>query len=107
MNFQEIFDTIKDDTVKLVELTLSGFKKQAIQEAHDFLDSTKDKLARWTQLLVEGSLTPDEFTFLLRGQEGLAKMQVLLQVGLTKIQADQFIGSLLNLVVKVVVAAIP
>ncbi|MCY7352175.1 MAG: hypothetical protein LH606_16170 [Cytophagaceae bacterium] len=101
-DFQQIFDTLKEDVVKLVTLTVSTHRDQAIDDANAFLTVSRDKLEQYTRLLVTGDLAPDDFAWLVSGLKSLAKMELLLQVGLAKIRVDQFVQSLLSLITDVI-----
>jgi hypothetical protein len=101
-NFEEIFSAIKTNIEDLVKLTLTHYKKEALDDAKAFLESTKDKLKRWTELLAAKQLSTEDFEWLVESQKDLAKMTLLKQKGLAEIRIDQFKKSLLNLIVDTV-----
>jgi len=102
MDFGEIFEEIKTKTVELAKITVKEYAEEAKQDAMAFLETSKEKLERWTRLLANGDLSTDEFEYLVNSQQSLAQMKVLTQSGLAQIRADQFKQGLLNLVVDVV-----
>lgn len=104
--FDEIFESIKDGSEELIKLTVSNFKTEALADTKGFLMSSKDKLERWTRLLIEKQITTEDFEFLVKSQESLAEMNLLLQAGLAKIRIDLFVGSLLNLIIDTVFKAV-
>lgn len=101
-NFEELFSELKTNMEDLVKLTLSNYKKEALEDAKTFLESTKDKLKRWTELLAAKQLSTEDFEWLVESQKDLAKMTLLKQKGLAEIRIDQFKKSLLNLIVDTV-----
>ena len=102
MDFGEIFDELKSKTIDLAKLTVKEYAEEAKKDALAFLESSKEKLERWTTLLAKGDITTDEFEYLVNSQQSLAQMKALTQAGLAQIRADQFKQGLLNLVVDVV-----
>lgn len=101
-NFEDIFSALKTNIEDLVKLTLTNYKKEAFDDAKVFLESTKGKLKKWTELLAAKQLSTEDFEWLVESQKDLAKMTLLKQKGLAEIRIDQFKKSLLNLIVDTV-----
>ncbi|MFN8357628.1 MAG: hypothetical protein U0Y10_24430 [Spirosomataceae bacterium] len=97
--FQDLFDQIKTSSVDLAKESFDEFFTEAKQDADGFLNDTRDKLERWTTLLMDGLLDKDEFEMLVKSLKTSAKMEFLLQKGITKIKIERFLRKLLGLVV--------
>ena len=101
-NFNELFETLKEGVISLAKDSFSDFVKEAKSDGKNFLDSTKEKLERWTKLLAAGDITGEDFQFLILSQKDLAQMTALKEAGVTLIRIDQFKSNLINLVVNTV-----
>jgi len=106
INFQEIFNGLKDEVVKLALSTFKEYKNQAKTDAINLVESIKGNLENWTVLLAEGKLSKSDFEFLVLAQKELIEMNALKQAGLALIKADEFKNSLLNLVTKTIIGLI-
>lgn len=103
INFQEIFNELKDEAVKLGLSTLNAYKAQAKTDAINLLENLKTNLENWTVQLAEGKLSKSDFEFLVLAQKELIEMNALKQAGLALIKVDEFKNSLLNLVAKTII----
>jgi hypothetical protein len=106
VDFKAIFEQLKKDVEALAESTLKNYVSKAKTDAQTMLNQMKDKLQRWTTLLIEGKLTTEDFEWLVNSQKDLIQMAALKQAGLAAIRIDQFKASLLNLVVDTVFSMI-
>lgn len=106
INFQEIFNGLKDEAVKLGLSTFNAYKNQAKTDAVSLLENLKENLENWTIQLAEGKLSKSDFEFLILGQKELIEMNALKQAGLALIKADEFKNSLLNLIAKTIIGLI-
>ncbi|MEP2276085.1 MAG: hypothetical protein ABJH98_11560 [Reichenbachiella sp.] len=102
MDFDEIYDELKSKISELAKLSAKKYAEEAKQDANDFLESSKEKLKKWTKLLAAGEISTDEFEWLVNSQQSLAQMKVLTQAGLAQIRVDQFKQSVLNIIVDVI-----
>jgi hypothetical protein len=101
-DFNDLFEDLKKGVTNLAESTLKNFVKKAKSDGQQMLDDMKEKLQRWTQLLIERKLTTEDFEWLVNSQKDLIQMAALKQAGLAAIRIDQFKASLLNMVVDTV-----
>lgn len=101
-NFPELFNHLKDDVVTLAQVSVKKFAVDAKNDALNLLNSMKEKLERWTVLLVKGDLTTEDFEWLANSQKDLVEMEGLKQAGLAAIRIDQFKNSVLNMIVDTV-----
>jgi hypothetical protein len=101
-NFEQIFDEIKSQIAQLAKITVSKYATEAKKDADEFLESSREKLKKWTLLLAEGAIDTSEFEWLVNSQQGLAQMKLLTQAGLAQIRADQFKNAVLLVIVDVI-----
>lgn len=99
MNFQDIFNELKDNIVTLAKISFKKFADQAAQDGKQLLEDLKDRLQRWTELLAQGQITPGDFEMLVLNQKDLIEMAALRQAGLSAIKAEQFRDSIINVVI--------
>lgn len=106
INFQDIFNSLKQGVSNLAETSLKNFIGQAKSDGQNILDSMKDNLQNWTTQLANGEISPADFKFLVLGQKDLLEMVALKQAGLLLVQIDEFRNGVLNLIVNTVTGAI-
>ena len=102
-NFDEILQDLKDNALALIKSTLFDFKDQAQEDVIAFFNSSKDKLEKWTQALINEDLSKEDFKWLLESQKDLMVMNGLKQAGLAKIRTDKLKNALVNMIVDTVV----
>ena len=107
INFQDLFNGLKDDVITLARASFKTFTKEAEQDAQNLLEGMKDNLSRWTALLAEGSLSTEDFQLLINAQKDLAEMKVLQRTGLAIIRIEQFRDSIIHLVTDTIFQALP
>ena len=106
INFDDLFQQLKDGITGLAKSTVKKYVNEAKDDGKSLLESMKDKLQRWTKLLINGDLTTSDFEWLVNSQKDLVQMTALKQAGLAAIRIDQFKNSVLNLVVDTIFSAI-
>jgi hypothetical protein len=107
INFAEIFEKLKEDIANLASSTLKNYVNDAKTDGLKMLESMKEKLQKWTQLLADQKLTTSDFELLVNSQKDLIEMACLKQAGLAAIRVEQFKSSLFNLVVDTIFHLIP
>ena len=111
VNITQILSQIEQSVITLAETTVSNYKNQAIQDGKDLLSAIKDDLVRWTNLLAQGSLTVEEFEFLVGSEKEVIEMNALEQAGLAAVRIASFAEGVLNVVIdtvlKMVIGNIP
>lgn len=105
-DFNDIFQGLKSAIESYAKKEVNDYWKEAVGDAGEFLDKTKDQLERWTKRLSNGELSTDDFTWLVKGKKDLAEMKLLKQAGLTLIRVDQFKAGLLDVIVNTVVGKV-
>lgn len=106
VDFKTILEQLKKNVEDLAERTLKHYAGKAKDDGKKMLNDMKEKLERWTKLLIDGKLTTEDFEWLVNSQKDLIQMNALKQAGLAAIRIDQFKASLLNLVVDTVFSVI-
>lgn len=101
-DFNDLFELLKKGVTDLAESTLKKYVSKAKSDGQKMLEEMKEKLKRWTELLVEGKLTTEDFEWLVNSQKDLIQMEALKMAGLAAIRIDQFKASLMNMVVDTV-----
>jgi hypothetical protein len=98
-NINAVLDGLKLEAVDLAKDTFKDFTATAKRDVDDFLNESREQLERWTTLLVEKQLTKEEYEMLVRSLKTSAKMEGLLQKGVTKARTERFLRKLLVLVI--------
>lgn len=98
---------LKDGIAQLVAQTLHDHRKAAVADAAAFLKKTQADLDRWGRGLAAGTLTPEDFAFLVKGKRDLAEMQALKQAGLALVRIDQFRNAVIDLVIETAIKMVP
>jgi len=93
--FMAIFNKEVSKTAKDL---FSGYAKQAVKDASDFIANTKKDIKTWIDQLSKGEITLDDFEFFLKGQKDLAKMNALKQKRLGIVQINKFKSALIDIV---------
>ena len=96
--FKEFLDILKDETEKVVRAEWQDCKEAALRDGGAFVEKTKADLERWTALLALGSLSREDFEWLLKGKKDLAELEALKQAGLAQVRLDRFRDSILGVV---------
>ena len=81
-------------------------KEEAVEDSKEFLTQVKDDVQRWTTLLIEGKLSSDDLTWLIKGKRALAELLFLKDKGLAKPELDAFFEGLLETILKTAIAIV-
>lgn len=95
--FEEFWSTLVEEIGSLARSQLERFKDEAISDAKDFLEGSREDLQRWALLVEEGRLTRADLEFLVQGRISLARMRALERAGLARADIDRFRRSVVNL----------
>ena len=101
-DFNDLYEQLKQGVIDLAESTVKKYASKAKADGKQMLEDMKERLKRWTELLTEEKLTTEEFEWLINSQKDLIQMAALQQSGLAVIRIDQFVASLLNMIVDTV-----
>ena len=75
------------------------FKDAAVEHGNDFFNNSKEDLQQWTESLVNGTLTKEEFEWILASKKDALEIVALEKIGLTKVACDRFVKGVLDLMV--------
>lgn len=98
-NFDDILkDFKKNSALQTITGILFDFKDQAMEDINQFLNSSKNKLKKWTNSPAKGKLSREDCKWLLESQIDLMAINGLKQAGLAKIQIDKLKNALVNVI---------
>ncbi len=98
-NFDDFWKTLETGLEQLALKNWKDVKAAAEADGRAFLDKTRADLERWSKLMVAGSLTKDDFEWLVAGKKDLAEMQALKKAGLSLVRVERFQNALISLVI--------
>lgn len=98
IDFPDILNQLKTNVVNLSQTTFKDYAKDLKADAQKTLDNMKPELKKWANQLAEGSLTEEEFAWLLNSKKDLIEITALKNAGIAKIKIDQFKSSILNVI---------
>jgi len=99
INFDQFFETLKAGVIDIAKAEASDFLQEATDDGQQFLDDSRNKLIKWTNMLNEGALDKDEFASLVRGQKDLAAMHALKQAGMAAVRIDRIRVAVIDLII--------
>ena len=102
MDFDEILKQLKENLLKLVNDEYEDFKGSGEKVVNDFLNNSKQKLEKWTNLLANEMITLEEYEWLLKSQKDLFEMNALYTAGISKIKLERFKNKSIKAIVDVV-----
>ena len=106
MDFKTLYDSLKADILDLVKDRFDEGGEAVKQDIAAFLESSKEKLKRWTLLLEQQAITPAEFELLLKSQKDLLVIQSLQKAGISKIKIGLFKNQAIQIIVGKAVDAV-
>jgi hypothetical protein len=106
IDIDSILSAIEDGVSSLAADELPGYVSGAEKDAGDFLVQIKTDLARWSTELVNGQISRNEFSNLVRGDDNLLEMAALTKAGVKQAKMDAFKAGVVTIVIKVVSALI-
>jgi len=106
MDFEAVFDEIRQGVVVLATNTMKTFAEDAKSDMYAFLDSSKDDLKRYAEMYARGQLHKLELEFLVGAKATNAKLMALSAKGIAKSRLKHLRDSLRDLILNTVFAAI-
>ena len=98
INFDEIFQTLKDGVATLAKDDLQDYVNEAKKDGTAAIDAMKTNLQQWAQEVENGAMTTEDLEFLLKEEESLDEMKALKEAGLAAVHIDQFRNGLINMI---------
>jgi hypothetical protein len=102
-----ILQTTLEKSKELAATLFKRFTEQAVSDTNDFLQRSKEGVARAAALLAAGKIDKDDFEDLILGKKDLAEMHGLKQAGLANATIDTFVNGVLQILIDAAFAAIP
>jgi len=102
MDFEVLFKELKSTLVSLFGEKWTDLKGDSKKDIDQFLESSKVKLKRWTELLVNGDIDLDDYKWLVKSQKDLLVMRALHSAGVNKISLGHFKNKVLKTIINVV-----
>jgi hypothetical protein len=106
MDIEQLLNEIKQQLVENLSPKLNDLKLDLQKDINTFLENSRQKLERWTLLLIDKSITKDELEWLLKSQRDLITLQALQSAGLSKIKLNSIKNNIIKTVFQVVITTI-
>ena len=97
--FDEFIGGVKAGMGPLVKEFAGGLKQDATTDMVAFLKAKKDDLKSWTDSLLKGEMTRDEFEMLVRGSASLLELRALRIAGVQLARLQRLRDAFFKLVV--------
>lgn len=96
-----------DDFLKILGGKIKDFAESSWQEhldavvadGSDFINKAKEDMKKWGTQLAEGSLSPKDFEWLVKGKSDLAEMEALKRAGLALVEVDKCRNGIIEIVI--------
>ncbi|UZO82410.1 hypothetical protein NBT05_08030 [Aquimarina sp. ERC-38] len=98
-----LLEELKSSILTLVKDKYDMDSKKIKNEVEEFLQSSKDRLIRWTVLLAEKSITPEEYALLLTAQKDEFVIQSLYQAGISRISLGHLKNKIIDVIIDTVI----
>lgn len=102
MDFEEIYKELKKSLVALAKEKFLDFKDEGKKDMEAFLESSKDKLQKWTKLLASKDLTLEDYHWLVKNQKDLLVMNALYQTGISRIKLGHFKNKVIKTIIETI-----
>lgn len=99
MDFNDFWDEVKERVAELAKKSWKDFADEVQEDGKSFLEGIKEDLKRWTKLLAHGSITKEEYEWLVLSKKDLIELEALKQAGLGKIRLQRLKNTLIDIVI--------
>lgn len=106
MDFEALLKEWKSALITIFGEKWTDLKNESKKDIDQFLNVSKDKLKRWTELLVNGDIDIEDYEWLVKGQKDLMLMQALNSAGVQKISLGHFKNKVIKTIIDVVKAVV-
>ncbi len=106
MDVNNILKEIKGNLLDLVGGKFEDLKAESKKDVQDFLDASKAKLERWTLFLADGSISAEEYKWLVESQKDLVVLKGLYAAGVSKIALGHLKNSILSNVINTAIGIV-
>ncbi len=97
--FNDFLNILKSDLIEVGKNFGEDIKNELVDDGQAFAQKCREDLERWTTQLAEGSLSKEDFAYLVKAKKDLAEMEALKQKGLAKAKIDKLKAAVVNSVV--------
>ncbi len=98
-DFDQFFRELNDGARDIAMREASGFVKEATDDSNDFLEAIKGDLEIWAKQVANGTLSVQDFEFLVRGKKDFAQMKALTRAGLAAVRIDRIRTAMIDLLI--------
>ncbi|WP_158837809.1 hypothetical protein [Polaribacter sp. L3A8] len=102
MDFDALLKELKSELVNIFGEKWKDLKNESRKDIDQFLESSKEKLKRWTKLLASGEIDIEDYEWLIKSQKDLMFMQTLHSSGVNKISLGHFKNKVIKTIIGVV-----
>lgn len=106
MDIDKLIAEIKAQLLELLKENYKDFVPELENDITNFLKQSKVKLERWTLLLIDKSLTQDDFEWLVKSQKNLLVLEALQTAGLSKIKLNNLKNSIIKVIINTTAKAV-
>lgn len=106
MDIDKLLKDLKGNILNLLGDKLKEFKPELEQDLQEYIAQSKTKLERWVLLLAKGSITKEEFEWLLKSQQDLLALKALQVAGLSKIRLNNIKKSIISIIIETVILSL-
>jgi len=98
INFDEVFNTLKQGVTSLAQTTIKGYVSEAESDGQDMLNQMKANLQTWTTQFTNNQISQAELTDLIGDQRDDLQMAALTQIGIAEADLDNFKSGIISLI---------
>ena len=106
MDIEKLLKALKENLIALLGEKLKEFKPQFEKDINNYINQSREKLVRWSELYAMESITKEELEWLLKSQRDLITLKALESLGLSKIRLNNLKNSILQTIFKTILLAI-
>lgn len=106
MDIDQLIANLKTQLALLFKNKFTEFGSALQKDVDTFLNNSKATLKRWLLLLSDGSITQDEFEWLLKSQQDLIVLQALQTAGISKIKLNNIKKAIIKTVVETTISGL-
>ena len=106
MDIDKLLEDLRKNLITVLGDKYKEFKPEIQKDVTVFLENSKEKLLRWSVLLIEKSITEDEFAWLLKSQQDLVTLKALQGAGLSKIKLNNIKNTIFKTVLQTIILSI-
>lgn len=106
MNNEQLIEELKSKLKAIITKSYKDNKAELEKDLNAFLETSKEKLERWTILFASGNLTEEELEWLLKSQLDLVALQALQSTGISKIKLNTLKNNIIKIIFKVIIDVI-